>query len=520
MKKPTKTAALLAVACLVAALASGLASGVKAEPSHAPYLENATEISRYFYQGLSSFADESGKYGFVREDGRVAIPAIYDEVGDFSSLICVAAKDGVHGILDIAGNFTPVSPWSEHYILTNDDAFNGIVVFRDLESRKYGAITLQGHLITPAQWDSIGLTGTEGGLTVEKDGRYGIIDERGQQMIGLAWEYAGFFSGGLARVKENGLYGYVDHSGDLAIPAAWADAGDFNGGAAPVMTVIDGKERWGLIDMRGRLLTGLEWQTAHAVSARLFVVELDGKFGLVDSGGRTLASPVWGRILKVSDGLFSVYSGNRYGLMDDSGRLLQPPQWEALWDFSKGIALVEGENGNGFIDERGELLSEPEWDSDYYQYTNSGISDASITEYMTYLREGMISVYKGEQYGFLDAGGKVAVPPVWDFATDFSEGLAIVQQNEKTGYVNREGEVVIPLVWGEASAFQYGVAPVKEYVPDFGPGLWGLIDRGGKVLVETKWTDTPIVGRGVVFAPGEDDRYQVYDYQGNRLSGR
>lgn len=520
MKKPIHTLALLAAACLAAMLNSGPVRGAEAEPPQAPYLENATLISHQFLQGLASFADESDKYGFVREDGRVAIPATYDEVGDFSTLTCVAVKDGVHGILDTAGNFIPVSPWSERYILTTDNGFDGFVVFRDRESEKWGALTLQGHLITPAQWDSIGLVGAEGGLTVEKDGRYGIIDGRGRQMIGLAWEHASSFSEGLARVKEKGLYGYADHTGDLVIPAAWDEAGDFNGGAAPVMTMIDGKARWGLIDSRGKLLTGLEWETITAVSARLFVVELDGKYGLADSAGRTLASPVWERINKVSDRLFSVYSGDKWGLMDDSGRLLQPPQWEALWDFSKGIALVEGENGNGFIDERGKLLSEPVWDSDFYQYTSSGINDPGITESMAYLQEGMITVYKGEQYGFLDAGGEVAVSPVWDYAGDFSEGLAIVQQNDKEGYINREGKVVIPLVWGDARSFQHGVAPVMEYVPDYGPGHWGLIDREGKALVEPKWADAPIVGQGVVFAPGEDDRYQVYDYQGNRLSGR
>src|SRR5262245_9631087 len=87
-------------------------------------------------------------------------------------------------------------------------------------------------------------------------------------------------------------------------------------------------------------------------------------------------------------------------------------------------------------------------------------------------------------WGYIDKTGRTVIPLQFTSAQSFSEGLAAVavqstdgRAAKKYGYIDRTGTLVIPAEYTQVKpAFRNGRAAVKL-------GNWGLIDRGGKLIV-------------------------------------
>jgi hypothetical protein len=129
----------------------------------------------------------------------------------------------------------------------------------------------------------------------------------------------------------------------------------------------------------------------------------------------------------------------------------------------------------------------------------------------------------GEKWGFIDRSGKVVIRPRFEAVERFSEGLAAVQEDGAWGFIGSDGEYRIPAQFGAAVGFSEGLAAVRDrgapgvepksgYVDQSGAyvikldsrftysgafhegraavaqdGLWGFIDRAGKVVVEPRY---------------------------------
>src|SRR6476620_6568153 len=109
--------------------------------------------------------------------------------------------------------------------------------------------------------------------------------------------------------------------------------------------------------------------------------------------------------------------------------------------------------------------------------------------------ESLFPVSVEQKTGFIDARGKVRIPPQFDFANVFSEGLALFGHWEpdrktdpfsrmfkaKHGFINPAGEVVIPPTFDQALSFKDGLAPVRV------GKKWGCLGGKGTVVIEPQF---------------------------------
>ena len=57
----------------------------------------------------------------------------------------------------------------------------------------------------------------------ESSGKYGFVDELGDIVIPVQYDYAGYFKDGLAYVLQNGKCGFIDKTGKAVIPIIYDD---------------------------------------------------------------------------------------------------------------------------------------------------------------------------------------------------------------------------------------------------------------------------------------------------------
>jgi len=129
-------------------------------------------------------------------------------------------------------------------------------------------------------------------------------------------------------------------------------------------------------------------------------------------------------------------------------------------------AVVKKNNKYGYVDKGGKLVVPL-------------IYDDAIE-----FREGLAGVMLGNKYGFIDRSGNVIIPIVYDKAgLWFDEGFVGMQQNGKWGFVDKENKTIAPFIYDDSQAFKSGLAAVLLN------GKWGFIGKKGQVVVQLKYDE-------------------------------
>lgn len=301
---------------------------------------------------------------------------------------------------------------------------------------------------------------------------YGLINNKGKVILEPTATLINNFSEGLCAFKDAkaDAWGYINKEGKVVITPKFAWAEEFKNGVAQVM----GREAGlGYINTKGEYLVPPEydWLSKYdELIAVLKVVEDDAGmrqcYGFIDKNGKALTKLdfAWASELS-ADGLACAVNDDGYGYVDKTGKTVIPFQYRFAGPFCEGLAFVCNDEG---------------------------------------------------KFGYIDKTGKTVIPFIYDDARNFSEGLAAVSSKKPEsgkerlyGYINTKGELVIPEKFENAGMFKNGVALYGKYSPQ----LFGMIDKTGKVLAESKKSDELVNQDGLL-------KYRITNYYRSPLADR
>lgn len=143
-------------------------------------------------------------------------------------------------------------------------------------------------------------------------------------------------------------------------------------------------------------------------------------------------------------------------------------------------------------------------------------------------------VRKNCRYGWMNAQGKIIIPPAWDEASEFNDGMALVMVSfvpppknysdygtppagggfgtlecpGRYGYINTEGKVVIKPQFCGAVSFQSGLASAATH-----PQSWGIINTSGKFVSKERFAMPYAFSEGLLRYP------EVAPLKGEELYG-
>ncbi len=351
-------------------------------------------------------------------------------------------------------------------------------------------------------YDSV-MSYSEEYFKVEKDGKVGLIDSMGNEVVPPLYTFIGDISDGMVRVGTSvdgtwfgeRKYGYVNvATGELAIPVEYDDQeiSNFSNGYAVItrteeiryrvpgdmFDTIDTKTKCGLVDKQGHMVIPLgdfyicsSWGTgslSYDFSDNRVVMEKDGKYIVMDTQGNILFEPQFDSVDGYENGFAIVTQNGKQGFIDTQGNVVVQPQYDFVQDFrNDGYARVNNNGLYGAVDRQGKLVVPMKY---------SEIGDFS---------EGMFCVAVSDpnvpyayRFGFVDTTGNLVIPTIYcgfSFSemSKFQNGLAHValvdeRFNEikswqtKHGYIDKQGNVVIPIEYSNADDFSAGLARVYK----------------------------------------------------------
>lgn len=350
---------------------------------------------------LADYESPSDHWGFIDENGELAIEARYDDAGPFSQGLSAVNKDGKWGYINRHGEVViePVykSAWAFH------EGYARVLPF---------------------------------------DGPDQFIDREGKAIPAENWAAADDFSNGMARVKVGNSFGYIDSSGKLVIPPIFTRGWNFSNG----ISVVEYQEKLGVIDREGKYVLEPVYDQIKKTGG--------DKIILCKTSNDAVAYNIQG------DELMKIGNSKMY---DSDGENISVRQNNKM--FLVNIANPSKHSGSySNIIYLEESLWAGKADSGYILLGKDGnpISHNHYTQ-INKFSDGYAAYSKGDYWGYLDTAGNELTGEVFGLAWDYREGFARAAFKEGIAFIDRQQKLAFypPAGSLDMRDFSEGLAAVQ-----------------------------------------------------------
>lgn len=360
-------------------------------------------ISRV-YGPCIAFAEKKGKWGFVRLIGsstgtmkiKELTPFVYDKKPIIEDGLIVVSKKGKLGLFGL-------------------DYPNQSV--KEILKCEYEQIDIQdvNHIL------------------VCKDGKYGMKNARGADIVGLEWDYLKYVSSSVIIAARNGKFGVINSFNLVVIPFSYEEislCGNY------LKVRYDG--RYGLYSLGGKFILSTEYY--DIVPMRFgFAVRSVATWGFIDSKRIKTINCKYEAIEEGPFNTLKVKKKGKWGLMSTFGEVVLPARYRKIESRDvEGYAAVMGNNGKwSFIDTSFNQICLAEFD-EVYEFNRE-----------------LAIVKKNGKYGVINRNGNIVVLCMYDDISLFnSSGYAVVTVGSKSGVIDKKGKEITPIIYDSIDIMQ------------------------------------------------------------------
>ena len=146
-----------------------------------------------------------------------------------------------------------------------------------------------------------------------------------------------FIYNGFVKVKLDGKYGFINEDGEEIISCKYEDADAFSDGLAKVKSV----EGWGFVNENGEEIISCKYEEADKFWFGLAKVKSAEGWGTINKDGEEIIPCKYKEVYAFSDGLARVQSKEGWGFVNENGEEIIPCKYEDADNFSDGLARVQ-----------------------------------------------------------------------------------------------------------------------------------------------------------------------------------
>lgn len=333
-------------------------------------------------------------------------------------------------------------------------------------------------------------------LKYEKDGKYGLIDFDGKEL--LAAEYDDIYGmQGIERtlvLVKDGKYGlYNSVSKSLFVEAIYAGIENFGETYNDGYIVSNGDGKYGLVGAEGKSILENKYDKIFKVSgADKYVVSTSGKTKLIDKDGNVILDSGFDEISEIIGDVIVVKNSGKYGVLTTSGDVVLDAAFDTMKNCFGDYYIASTAGNYGVIDLMKNIKIEFKYKGIEYRSDiaslvceNEDLTTDVYTRDLNLVFTGTISKVDAEQ-GYI----RVRIGDDYKYYNlQYQEissqdalkdnTLFLVKEDGKYGYVNRDGAKIVNCIYDDAKEQnEFGFCAVKK------DGKWGVLQENGSVLLD------------------------------------
>jgi len=417
------------------------------------------------------------KYGVINSKGEMIITPQYDEM--------IVIPDNTKDVFLCTYNVD----YAQETYQTKAVNAQGITLFSKYEKvEALSNIDSQNNL-----WQEADV------LKVEKEGKYGLIDLKGNEILPCEYEDITVLAGikNSLLTKKDGKMGLVDNTGTIIIQNEYAEitalTNDYADGY--IVKVADGK--LGLITPnKTQVLQAVYDKIEHVYGNNMYAVEQGGAKKIVDNKEKTVIEGGYEEVKEIHMQYITIKKDGKYGVISAYNQEVIPCEYEELCYVVGENYIAKKDGKYGVINTNNEMKIGFEYNSLVYRKeanilegqkegVDSDLIDSDLQVRVTGIlsefnaTKGYMKIRKGTEYIYYNFNFEEKKN------TEILKGntLFLKKENGKYGYVNADGIVVVNYEYDDAKEQnEFGYAAVKK------DGKWGAIDAKGNVVIQPKYT--------------------------------
>lgn len=333
-------------------------------------------------------------------------------------------------------------------------------VLRVQKDGKYGLIDLNGKELLPTEYDEIiGLNGIENSILIKKDDKYGLVNDTGSVIIEPNYKeiknLGETYREGYITIDENDKYGVIGATKMKLLDNKYDNIEQVY--LSDYYLVTENGERK-VINSSGETILNSGFDQISSKTEDGFIYVSQGLYGEINTTGEVQIEPTYQDLKQVKKGVYIAKNNDRYGLIDNEGNTMIPFDY-TLITYNKDAKLFIADDANYNTT----IINE-----NYESKITGILSEINTTK--SYIRMRVDDEYK---YYDLSCQEKTNIEVLED------NTLFLSKKDGKYGFVDKKGNVVVDYIYDDATEQnEYGFVAVKK------DGKWGAIDKDGKVVVE------------------------------------
>ena len=191
-----------------------------------------------------------------------------------------------------------------------------------------------GKLSLDNEYDRVIVSYADNYAVVELDGKFGYINEDGEEVISLKYEAATLFDGDIAAVQFEDTWGAINKKGKTVIDFKYKAMGGFQDGYA---VAKNKKDKWSLIDATDKPLFPFKYDFLTPMNDEgVAIAKRKGNYGLIDQAGEIIVpfeydfDEKYAGLLQICEGYIWLKKDNKWGTVDHSGKNIIPFKYDIL----------------------------------------------------------------------------------------------------------------------------------------------------------------------------------------------
>ena len=421
---------------------------------------------------------EEGKWGVIDTKGNRVIQPTYEEmitIPDNTKPIFICTEnvnynDGTYTSKAInEKSKVIVGEYDKVEAIDNHDKNNNLWyennVLKVQKDGKYGLINLEGKELLSCTQDAIEpIIGTKSVFITTTNGKKGLVDSMGKVII--LNEYVEItsltekYEDGFIVKNEQGKYGIINYDTTVAIEPKYDEISHIYGNG---MYVVRDANIVKVVNASGESFIENKFNEVKEINVDNFVIKINEKYGIINKEGEEKIPAEYENLTYAFSNYYIAQKDGKYGVITIDKQEALP------FDYSNITYLS---NIGVFQVEKSDSIESQILDKNFNVKVTGLI--AEINQDKNYIRVRENGEYK--YYNFkLEQKENTEM-----LATNT---IFLSKKDGKYGYVNEKGVVVVDYIYEDATEQnKYGYVAVKK------DGKWGSLDAKGKVVCECKYT--------------------------------